>query len=120
MPQSISINTDGIPYALKDILDQEQASKDKLKEAVAPRSLQDIQQEQEFQEWWDKESRKAIAEEEAKARTERRAARGRRARGKGTAKEKEKESEDGKAATSSSATQPPQNAPKGPKRASGR
>lgn len=112
LPRSALTNADGVPYGLKDILDQEQASKDKLKEAVAPRSLQDIQQEQEFQEWWDRESRKVIAEEEAKARAEKRAARNRRGRGKGRAKERE-----GDAGDTSSALL---NAPKAPKRASGR
>ena len=75
-------NTSGAPYGLKDILDQEQASKDKLREAVAPRSLQEIQQEQEFQEWWDKESRKAIAEEREKMRSEKRGRGARRGKGR--------------------------------------
>lgn len=43
--------------SLADIISQEQAGKDAIKEAVAKRSLQEIQQEQAFQEWWDAESR---------------------------------------------------------------
>jgi len=67
---------------------EEQGRKDKLKEAVAPRSLQDIQAEQEFQEWWDKESKRVREEEAARKREEKRSARARRSgrgggRGKG-------------------------------------
>ncbi|KAI9727063.1 MAG: hypothetical protein M1834_008531 [Cirrosporium novae-zelandiae] len=51
--------------SMADILAQQQTEKEILKEAVAKRSLQDIQQEQEFQEWWDAESRKIMAEEAA-------------------------------------------------------
>ncbi|KAI9659653.1 MAG: hypothetical protein M1831_003734 [Alyxoria varia] len=43
--------------SLADIISQEEAGKAAIKDAVAKRSLQEIQQEQEFQEWWDKESR---------------------------------------------------------------
>ena len=69
------------------ILAQQQTEKTAVKEAVAKRSLQEIQQEQEFQEWWDKESRR-IQEEEAPAdaTTSRRGKGGRergRQRGKG-------------------------------------
>jgi len=53
---------------MADILSQQQAEKISVKEAVAKRSLQEIQQEQEFQAWWDQESRRAIEEEEATAR----------------------------------------------------
>lgn len=57
---------------------EEQGRKDKLKEAVAPRSLQDIQAEQEFQEWWDKESKRVREEEEARKREEKKAGKRRR------------------------------------------
>ncbi|KAF2837478.1 hypothetical protein M501DRAFT_1017860 [Patellaria atrata CBS 101060] len=51
--------------SMADILSQQQMEKDIIKEArESKRSLQDIQQEQEFQEWWDKESRKVMEEEE--------------------------------------------------------
>ncbi|KAB8345909.1 hypothetical protein FH972_022964 [Carpinus fangiana] len=52
--------------SLADIILQEQAGKDAIKEAVAKRSLQEIQQEQEFLEWWDHQSR-ATQEAEAAA-----------------------------------------------------
>ncbi|KAI9876005.1 MAG: hypothetical protein M1830_007568, partial [Pleopsidium flavum] len=54
-----------VQLSMADILSQQQTEKDIIKEAVAKRSLQEIQQEQEFQEWWDQESRK-VMEEEAK------------------------------------------------------
>lgn len=53
---------------MADILAQQQTEKETIKEAAAKRSLQEIQEEQAFQEWWDEESRKVRAEEEA-ART---------------------------------------------------
>lgn len=52
--------------SMADILAQQQTEKTAIKEAVAKKSLQEIQQEQEFQEWWDNESRR-IQEEEAQA-----------------------------------------------------
>jgi inhibitor of Bruton tyrosine kinase len=55
-----------IQLSMADILAQQQSEKDTIKEvATAKRSLQDIQQEQEFQEWWDQESAKVQAEQEA-------------------------------------------------------
>ncbi|KEF51560.1 uncharacterized protein A1O9_12477 [Exophiala aquamarina CBS 119918] len=52
--------------SMADILAQQQTEKAAIKEAVAKKSLQEIQQEQEFQEWWDNESRR-IQEEESQA-----------------------------------------------------
>ncbi|KAH8704953.1 BTB domain and ankyrin repeat protein [Talaromyces proteolyticus] len=53
--------------SLASILLQQQAEKDEIHEAAtAKHNLQDIQAEQEFQEWWDKESRR-VMEEEARA-----------------------------------------------------
>lgn len=52
--------------SMAEILAQQQFEKTAVKEAVAKRSLQDIQQEQEFQEWWDNES-KRVQDEEAQA-----------------------------------------------------
>lgn len=79
-----------LQLSMSDILSQQQTEKDIIKEAVAKRSLQEIQQEQEFQEWWDQESRKVRMEEEEEAAATRKGAegggRGRRgggARGKG-------------------------------------
>lgn len=57
-----------LQLSMADILSQQQAQKDIIKDAAAKRSLQEIQEEQAFQEWWDEESRKVRAEEEA-ART---------------------------------------------------
>ncbi|KAI9818787.1 MAG: hypothetical protein M1827_007607 [Pycnora praestabilis] len=58
-----------LQLSMADILSQQQAEKDIIREAVAKRSLQEIQEEQAFQEWWDMESRKVREEEEAAART---------------------------------------------------
>ncbi|KAK5189835.1 hypothetical protein LTR99_006338 [Exophiala xenobiotica] len=52
--------------SMAEILAQQQFEKTAVKEAVAKRSLQEIQQEQEFQQWWDNESRR-VQEEEAHA-----------------------------------------------------
>ncbi|KAL8663662.1 MAG: hypothetical protein Q9168_008058, partial [Polycauliona sp. 1 TL-2023] len=53
-----------LQLSMADILNQQQTEKDVFKEAVAKRSLQEIQEEQAFQEWWDQESRKVMEEEE--------------------------------------------------------
>lgn len=53
-----------LQLSMSDILSQQQMAKDVIKEAAAKRSLQEIQEEQAFQEWWDEESRKVKAEEE--------------------------------------------------------
>lgn len=67
--------------SMADILAQQQGEKVAIKEAVAKRSLQEIQQEQEFQAWWDSESRR-VQEEEAQASTTT-AHRGKGGRGRG-------------------------------------
>ncbi|ROW13437.1 hypothetical protein VPNG_04380 [Cytospora leucostoma] len=73
--------------SIADIIDQERRNLESVKEAVAKRSLMEIQQEQAFQEWWEEESRRT-QEEEAKrsARdrdrdTEKSGGRGRKGRG---------------------------------------
>ncbi|KAI8626440.1 hypothetical protein F5Y19DRAFT_223235 [Xylariaceae sp. FL1651] len=48
---------------LADIIGQQQREQQSHREAVAKRSLQEIQQEQAFQEWWDQESRRTQEEE---------------------------------------------------------
>lgn len=53
-----------LQLSMADILSQQQMAKDIVKEAAAKRSLQEIQEEQAFQEWWDEESRKVKAEED--------------------------------------------------------
>ncbi|KAI1265383.1 hypothetical protein F5Y18DRAFT_417127 [Xylariaceae sp. FL1019] len=50
---------------LADIIGQQQREQQSHKEAVAKRSLQEIQEEQAFQEWWDQESNR-VKEEEAR------------------------------------------------------
>lgn len=52
--------------SLADIIGQQKREQEMVKEAVAKRSLQEIQQEQAFQEWWDQESRRAQEEEARK------------------------------------------------------
>jgi inhibitor of Bruton tyrosine kinase len=49
--------------SMTDIIGLEQQNQQKAKDAVAKRSLQEIQQEQAFQEWWDQESRRTQEEE---------------------------------------------------------
>ncbi|POR38307.1 BTB/POZ domain-containing protein 1 [Tolypocladium paradoxum] len=49
--------------SMADIIGQQKREQELVKEAVAKRSLQEIQQEQAFQEWWDQESRRAQDEE---------------------------------------------------------
>ncbi|KAH9890156.1 hypothetical protein F4778DRAFT_796432 [Xylariomycetidae sp. FL2044] len=72
---------------LADIIGQQQREQQDVREAVAKRSLQEIQQEQAFQEWWDQESRR-MQEEEARRGAkeeakERKGGSARRGRGKG-------------------------------------
>jgi hypothetical protein len=57
-----------LQLSMADIIGQEQRAKEVIKEAVAKRSLQEIQEEQAFQEWWDQESRRAQEEEAARAK----------------------------------------------------
>ncbi|KAG9251307.1 BTB domain and ankyrin repeat-containing protein [Emericellopsis atlantica] len=54
---------DFLGASMSDIIGQQAREQQKAKEAVAKRSLQEIQQEQEFQAWWDQESRRAQEEE---------------------------------------------------------
>lgn len=57
-----------LQLSMSDILSQQQTEKDIIKEAAAKRSLQEIQEEQAFQEWWDEESRKVREQQEQAAR----------------------------------------------------
>ncbi|KAF2468489.1 uncharacterized protein BDR25DRAFT_231544 [Lindgomyces ingoldianus] len=92
--------------SMNEILSQQLAEKNYVRDAAAKRSLQEIQQEQEFQEWWDQESKRVIQEEEQKKRADERAAKvnrsrpkGRGGRGKNKGKDKkdvEEDSERGK------------------------
>ncbi|OBT45947.1 hypothetical protein VE00_04261 [Pseudogymnoascus sp. WSF 3629] len=56
-----------LQLSMTDIIGQQKREQDLVKEAVAKRSLQEIQEEQAFQEWWDKESRRAQEEETARS-----------------------------------------------------
>jgi alpha-tubulin suppressor-like RCC1 family protein len=49
--------------SIADIMSQELAEQVSVKDAVAKRSLQEIQEEQAFQEWWDAESKRTQDEE---------------------------------------------------------
>jgi hypothetical protein len=50
--------------SMMEILSLQEAEKTSIRDAAAKRSLQEIQQEQEFQQWWDQESRRIAEEEE--------------------------------------------------------
>ena len=67
LPQPQSFDPDDLysaaGFSISDIVSQQQMEKDAIKEAAAKRSLQEIQEEQAFQEWWDEESRKVQEEE---------------------------------------------------------
>lgn len=68
---------------MTEILTLQIAEKEYIRDAAAKRSLQEIQQEQEFQEWWDQESKRVIQEEEQKKKADERAAKAPRGRGRG-------------------------------------
>jgi len=58
-------NEPSLQLTMADILSQQQAEKDFIKEAKAKRSLKDIQLEQQFEQWWNKESKKIQDEQKA-------------------------------------------------------
>jgi inhibitor of Bruton tyrosine kinase len=58
-----------LQLSMSDIIGQQRREQEVIKEAVAKRSLQEIQEEQAFQEWWDQESRRAQEEEAARAKS---------------------------------------------------
>ncbi|KAB5566434.1 hypothetical protein GE09DRAFT_1106719 [Coniochaeta sp. 2T2.1] len=102
--------------SIADIMAHEQREREVVKEAVAKRSLQEIQEEQQFQQWWDAESRRTQEEEarrlnpnlvKGKDKDDGGKRGGRRGRGKG-----------GRAGASSSTT-PTQATPSGPKQEGG-
>lgn len=53
--------------SMQDIIAQQALEKDIIQQKVAKRSLEEIQQEQEFLEWWNKEAERVRLEEEAQA-----------------------------------------------------
>lgn len=67
IPQSIRHSPAPVEPSLQlsidDIVAQERRQKELLQEAVAKRDLGEIQAEQEFQEWWDRESKRVQEEE---------------------------------------------------------
>jgi hypothetical protein len=69
--------------SMMEILSLQEAEKTSIRDAAAKRSLEEIQQEQEFQQWWEAESKRAIEEEQQAKRIAERAAR---ADGKGRGK----------------------------------
>ncbi|KAF2849899.1 hypothetical protein T440DRAFT_397960 [Plenodomus tracheiphilus IPT5] len=69
--------------SMMEILSLQEAEKVSIRDAAAKRSLQEIQQEQEFQAWWDQESRRAMEEEEQAKRIAERAAKAAAGRGRG-------------------------------------
>jgi hypothetical protein len=56
-----------LQLSMADIIGQQKREQEVIKEAVAKRSLQEIQEEQAFQEWWDAESKRT--QEEAASRS---------------------------------------------------
>lgn len=60
-----SSSPSGVSHSMADILAQQEGEKTAIKEAIAKKSLQEIQQEQEFQEWWDNEAKRVQEEEQA-------------------------------------------------------
>lgn len=70
IPQSIRHQPTPEPVlglSMSEIVAQQQLEKDVVKEAVAKRDLQDIQAEQEFEEWWSRESARVQAAEKKDA-----------------------------------------------------
>lgn len=56
-----------LQLSMSDIIGQQRREQEVIKEAAAKRSLQEIQEEQAFQEWWDQESKRAQEEEATRA-----------------------------------------------------
>lgn len=70
IPQSIRYQPPTEPVlglSMSEIVAQQQFEKDVVKEAVAKRDLQDIQAEQEFEEWWSRESARVQEAEKGSA-----------------------------------------------------
>ncbi|KAG9242107.1 hypothetical protein BJ878DRAFT_544573 [Calycina marina] len=93
IPHSKSYNTPpgkaetSLQLSISDIIVQQRREQEIIKEASAKRSLQEIQEEQAFQEWWDQESKRAQEEEAARAIAATSTGRsGKSARGKGASR----------------------------------
>ncbi|EAA31161.2 hypothetical protein GE21DRAFT_8820 [Neurospora crassa] len=74
-------------FSMEEIILQQKLEQERIKGAMSKRSLQEIQEEQAFQEWWDAESKRLQEEEEERKRKatekEERKEKGDKARGKG-------------------------------------
>ena len=70
--QDPSTSSPQIPTNLpmSHIISQQQLEQDYLAQAATPRSMKQIQEEQEFEEWWNEESRRTVDEEEGRRRLE--------------------------------------------------
>ncbi|PWY68112.1 BTB/POZ protein [Aspergillus sclerotioniger CBS 115572] len=99
--------------SLATILMQQQTEKDEIREAAtAKHNLEDIQLEQQFQEWWDKESRRIQGLPEPNStpginNQEGRDTRGNRGRGKGQGQQQRKRRGKGGTDISTTQSQPP-------------
>lgn len=85
-PQSVRYQppADPLPGAsISEIVAQQQFEKDVVKEAVVKRDLQDIQTEQEFEEWWNKESARVQEAEMRSATTAAKSGNTKKHRGRG-------------------------------------
>jgi hypothetical protein len=67
-PRTATAAEPPLQLSMADIISQQQLEQEIIKGTVMKRSLQEIQQEQEFQSWWDAESAKVREEAEASAR----------------------------------------------------
>ena len=84
IPQSIRHQPPPEPVlglSMSEIVAQQQLEKDVVKEAVAKRDLHDIQAEQEFEEWWNRESARVQEAEKRDAATAAKGSKKRRGRG---------------------------------------
>jgi hypothetical protein len=59
-----------VRLSLQDIISQEEAHKEMVKEYTSKKNLQEIQEEQEFLRWWEEESRRVQLEEAAQQKKE--------------------------------------------------
>jgi len=59
-----------VRLSLQDIISQEEAHKEMIKEYTSKKNLQEIQEEQEFLRWWEEESRRVQLEEAAQQKKE--------------------------------------------------
>ncbi|KAI9151658.1 BTB/POZ domain-containing protein [Paramyrothecium foliicola] len=100
--------------SMAEIIGQQKREQELVKEAVAKRSLQEIQQEQAFQEWWDQESRRAQEEEarrQARGKDNERGGRRGRKGGGGSSKPKSSSNAEGSGQANGTAKKPESGTP---------